>query len=190
MNGYAIALFVHLLCLLLACAAASVATLAALRLRRAGTAGEAIPWIAFTERVVLAFPMAALGLLGTGIFMTHQRWTWSAPWIDAGLVALALIMALGKGVEARRMGMLKRELEASGMTPAARRLLRDPVTWSAKMTTLTLSAAAVFMMTDKPTGVGCVLVMLLAVAGGVLGAVPMWWTSGAEATELVRSATS
>jgi hypothetical protein len=119
--------------------------------------------------------------------MTQARWTWSVPWIDAAVVGLALIMALGGGVEARRGRALRIELESSGLTPASRRLLRDPVSWSAKMTTLTLVAGVLFLMTVKPTGAGCVSVLLVAVVSGVLGAIPMWRTAGAEVPELVGS---
>ncbi len=189
-NGYSIALFLHLLSLLLACVAASLSMLAALRLRGADSVAEAMSWVTLVARVVPCFPVAVLGLLGSGIYMTHQRWTWAMPWIEAALVGLALIVALGSGVEGSRGRALRRELESSGMSSRARRLLRDPVAWSAKVTTLTLVVAVVFVMTAKPAFTGCVAALCVALVSGVLGAIPLWRVSGRAASALMGSASS
>jgi hypothetical protein len=188
-NGYSIALFVHLISLLLACVAASLSTFAALRLRGVRSVAEATPWLTLVGRVVPAFPVAVAGLLGSGIYMTHERWGWSIPWIDAALVGLGLIVVLGNGVEARHGRVLRNALASSGMSPRARRLLRDPLAWSAKMTTLTVSLAVVFVMTVKPAAVECVAALSIAVVAGLLGAVPMWRTRS-EAQRLMGSASS
>ncbi|MCG6988038.1 MAG: hypothetical protein LJF06_07645 [Gemmatimonadetes bacterium] len=184
MNGYVLALFGHLLSLLLACVATSLSTFAALRLRDTDSPREAMSWIAFTERVVLAFPVSALGLLGTGVYMTHVRWAFSISWIDAAMAGLVMIVALGKGVEGGRSRALKRELESSGMSPRARRLLRDPLAWSAKMTTLTLFVAVVFVMAAKPAAAECVAALCTAVVVGLLTAIPFWWSAAVASPEL------
>ena len=150
MNGYPLALFVHLLSLLLAVVASSLATLAALRLRTVATVAEARSWLALVRRVVPGFPIAGVGLLASGAWMTHAEWRWSLAWIDAALVGLALIVALGNGVEATRIRAFEREFASAGLTPRARRLARDPLFWTAKATTLTLVVAVVFVMTVKP----------------------------------------
>jgi hypothetical protein len=188
MNGYAVALFFHLLSVLLATVAASLTMFAALRVRAAASAPEAGQWVGFSEKAVRAFPVAVLGLLITGTYMTHQRWTWSVPWIDAALVGLGLIVVLGTGVERSRAVALKRELESAGLSPRARRLLRDPVAWTAKMTGLALVVAVVFVMTVKPTAVECAASIVVAVVVGALCAVPLWRVQ--EASELVGQASS
>jgi hypothetical protein len=190
MNGYSVALFVHLLSLLLASVAASLSTFAALRLRRVDEAAEAKAWVAFVGRVVPAFPLAVVGLLGSGIYMTHERWGWSIPWVDAALVGLGLIVALGSGVEGARTRALGRELEVAGMSSRARRLLRDPLAWSAKMTTLTVAIAVVFVMTVKPAATECVAVLSVAVAAGVLAATPLWRVPAREVSEATEPASS
>ncbi len=190
MNAYAIALFVHLLSLLVACAAASLTTFFGLRLRDASSQAEAGTWLALTRRVVPAFPVAVLGLLGTGIYLTRQRWSWSMPWIGAALIGLGLIVMLGSGVEAARSRALDRELTASGMSPRARRLLRDPVSWTAKLVTLTTFLAVVFLMTVKPAATECVVVLVVAVAAGALGAVPLWRGRVVEASGSLGPASS
>ncbi|MGD8321249.1 MAG: hypothetical protein PVJ02_12355, partial [Gemmatimonadota bacterium] len=160
MNGYAVALFAHLVSLLLASVAASLAMFAALRLRGAESIADAASWLGVIRRVVRLFPLAVLGLMASGWYMTHERWSFSLPWIDAAVVGLVLIVILGTGVEGSRNRALGRELQAHGLSMQARRLLRDPVAWSAKMSTLTVSLAVVFLMTVKPTGPVCVVTML------------------------------
>jgi hypothetical protein len=153
--------------------------------RRGDRGADATAWLAFVEKVVRAFPIAVVGLLATGAYMTHQRWSWSVPWIDAALVGLGLIIALGSGIERARMQALKRALVASGLSPDARRLLRDPVAWTAKITTLTLVVAVVFVMTMKPAAGGSVAAIVVAVAAGAIGAVPLWRTPALEAPQAV-----
>lgn len=183
MTGYSAALFLHLLFVLIAGAAAALTTFTILRLRRAKTTDEAIAWLRITAKLVPAFPVSVLGLLVTGGYMTHVRWSWSTPWIDAALVALVLIVAFGSGVEGKRAGMLKKELLAAGLSARARRLLQDPVSWTAKMLTLTLVVAVVYLMTVKPAAVGSAVAIAVALVAGVLIAVPAWRPAGAVAPE-------
>ncbi len=174
MNAYHVALFTHLASLLLATAAAALALHAALRLRAARDADEAASWLRFVGRVVRLFPVAVLGLLATGIYMTHARWSWSLPWIQASLAGLALIVVLGSGIEAGRARALGRELAEQGLSPRARRLLRDPVSWSAKLMTQTVALAVVFVMTAKPGAAGAAGALAVAVVTGLAVAVPFW----------------
>ncbi len=181
MNGYPLALFIHFLSLLVACATASLAMLAALRMRGAAHAEEVLRWINFVRRIVRAFPVAVLGLVGSGVYMVRSGWGWSQPWVQAAVVGLVLIVILGSGVEGQRGRVLWRELEAAGLSPRALRLLRDPLAWSAKMTTLTLVVAVVFVMTAKPGPEGSVAALAAGVLTGVAGAVPFWKEGGVRA---------
>jgi hypothetical protein len=190
MNGYDVALFLHLLSVLLAVVAASLTTFAAVHVRGAGSAEEAAQWLVVSEKTVRAFPVAVLGLLITGTYMTHQRWAWSVPWIDAALVGLGLMIVLGTGIQRSRAVALKRELTSSGMSPRARRLLRDPVAWTAKMMELMLVIAVVFVMTVKPTAGECVTSLVVAVTVGVFGAIPLWRAPGIEVAGLAGEPSS
>jgi hypothetical protein len=190
MNGYAIALFFHFLSVLLASVAASLTTFAAARVRKAASAAEAMQWLGMSEKAVRAFPVAILGLLITGTYMTHQRWGWSVPWIDTPLVGLVLLVILGPGVQRARAVALKRELVTSGMSPRARRLLRDPVAWTAKMIEITVVVAVVFVMTVKPTPAECVASIFVAILVGGLSAIPMWRAPAADTSELVGQTSS
>lgn len=174
MHPYSIVLFVHLLALLLAVGAAVLAFFAALQLRGATTPGEVARWAKVVKAVVPAFPVATLLLLGSGAYLTQVGWRWTTPWIDAGIAGLALIVVCGSGVEAARGRALEQAVRTEGMTARSRALLRDPLAWSAKVTTLTLMLAIVFLMVVKPSALGSGLVLVVALVVGPLAAVPFW----------------
>jgi hypothetical protein len=172
--GYSIALFFHLVSLLAAGAAAALAGYAALRVRGATGPGEVAGWGMMIGKVVRVFPLAILGLLGSGAYMTQTAWSWSTPWIIGGLVGLAMIVLLGSGVEASRGRALRNEMRTNGLSERARRLLRDPIAWTAKVMTWTLMIAVIFLMTTKPPAWGCAISLVLASLAGAIGAVPIW----------------
>lgn len=177
MDAYSVALFVHLLALLLATGAAAVALYAALQLRGATAPPDVARWGGVVKAVVPCFPATTLLLAGTGAYMTQAQWHWTTPWIDAGIAGLVLLVVCGSGVEASRGRALEREVRTAGMTPRATALLRDPVAWSAKLTTLTLMVAVVFLMVTKPAAVGSALALVVALLLGPLVAVPFWRSS-------------
>lgn len=179
MTSYSIALFLHFVFLLLAVGAATLVGHAALRLRDAASAEEARRWASLVGRVTPAFPVATLGLFASGGYMAYDEWSWSTPWVVAGVAGLAIIVALGMGVEASRGREAKAELGAAGLSERARRLLRDPIAWSAKATTWTLLVAIIFVMTAKPAATGCIVAMVLALVAGPVGARPFWRPSPA-----------
>jgi hypothetical protein len=174
LTTYSVVLYVHLLSLVLAMATASLVTYASLQIRAAETIPDIARWGAPIKRVVPAFPVAAIGLFGTGAYMTQHLWSWSTPWIYSAIAGLAIIVVLGDGIDATRGRALERELKTSGLTDRARRLQRDPLGWSAKVCTLTLTGAVMFVMTTKPGAAGSIASLVVAVLIGVAVAVPIW----------------
>lgn len=186
MNAYSLMLFFHFVFMIAAVAATAIAGLAALRLRRVETAADAMRWEELVRRVVPVFPVASIGLIGTGAYMTSKVWSWTAPWVVAGLAGLFMIMLLGAGVEGGRRRAARTELRAAGLSQRAKRLLCDPVSWSAKVTTWTLVMSLLFVMTTKPSASICAAALAIALACGVLGAVPFWATRGRTTDSAVR----
>lgn len=174
MGAYSVMLYVHLLALLLATGASVLAFFAALQMRGAAAPPEVARWAKVVKTVVPCFPLATLLLAGSGAYMTQTEWRWTTPWIDAGIVGLALLVVCGSGVEASRGRALEREVRAAGLSPRARALLRDPMAWSAKLTTFTLMLAVVFLMVVKPSALGSALALVVALLAGPLAAVPFW----------------
>jgi hypothetical protein len=180
--GYSIALFFHLVSLLAAGAAAALAGYAALRLCTATSPPEVARWGMVIGKVVRVFPSATLGLLASGAYMTQSAWSWSTPWIIAGLVGLAMIVLLGSGVKASRGRALNHEVRTHGLSERARRLLRDPLAWTAKATTWALMLAVMFVMTTKPPAWGGTISLVIALLAGAIIAVPT-----AQATGVLRA---
>jgi hypothetical protein len=174
LDAYSIALYVHLLSLLLATVSATLTTYAAVQLRSSLTRPDGLRWAGMIARAVPGFPLATLGLFASGAYMTATEWTWLTSWIDASIVGLALIVVLGSVVEGRRGRALMTELQRSGISARARALARDPAAWTARMTTLALVLAVIFEMTFKPPAVVAALALVVGVAAGVLAAVPLW----------------
>lgn len=174
MHAYQVVLFVHLLALLLAFGASVLAFFAGLQMRGATAAPDVARWGRVVKAVVPCFPIATLLLAGSGAYLTQTEWNWTTSWVDAGIAGLVLIVVCGSGIEGPRGRALEREVRAAGMSPRARALLRDPVAWSAKLTTLTLMVAIVFLMVTKPAALGSALALVVAVLLGPLVAVPFW----------------
>ena len=167
-TGYSIALYLHLLFLLVSAAAAGLAGFGALQLRHPARPADVARWGMFIDRIVPVFPLTSLGLLASGAYMTQHSWSWSTPWIDAGIAGLAVIMALCGGVEGRHGRSLKHEVIANGLSSRAREMLLNPVPWVAKGMTITLMLAVVFVMTTKPGAAVSASALVVAAAVGAL----------------------
>jgi hypothetical protein len=96
MNGYHIALFIHLLALVAASAAAAIVHFAGARGGRATSPDEALQWRDLVDSTEKVFPAAVVTLFATGVFMMYQAgWMWSAGWIVAGIAgAVTLAVAI------------------------------------------------------------------------------------------------
>lgn len=176
MTGYSIALFFHLLSLLLAVVCASITMYAALRMRSTTCADDARQWLVLNGRIMRLFPVAGLGLLATGSYMAQSISGWSEPWVMTSLSGLGCIVLLGAGVDGNRSRALGRELTVHGFSDRARHLVRDPMAWTAKLTATTLMLAVMFIMTTKPAAITSAAALLVALCAGVLSAFPFWKT--------------
>ena len=174
MNGYSFALFVHFLSLLLAVAATSLNLQSALILCSAADSEQAFSILQRTRRFRPLFPLATLGLLGSGGFMIHTTWQWTNAWVCCSIAGLLMIVVLGAGVEGSRMRALGRELASGKMTAGARRLQSDPLAWSARFIMVGLIIAVVFLMTTKPRLPDALAILCAAIACGALSAIPLW----------------
>ncbi len=193
MNTYHYVLYVHLLALFVGIGAGSVLLACLLQLRAARTLEQAVPWGMLAGKAGKLFPVAILGLFGTGAYMTSETtfpWTWSTRWIDVGIAALVVLGIQGGGVAERTAKKLEAALHANGpgpLGPECRRLALHPGLWVMEFTNFGLVFAVVWNMTEKP-GLGEALAAVLVGYG--VGAVLALLMSrapqeeGATATEL------
>jgi hypothetical protein len=171
LNTYHYVLYGHLLSLFIGIGAGSVILACLLQLRAARTVEQAAPWGMMAGKVGKFFPIAILGLLGTGAYMTSDFWTWSTGWIDVGIAALVVLLAQGAGIAERTGHKLGAALQANGpgpLGPEARRLTLSPGLWVVEFSNLGIVFGVVWNMTLKP-GLGEALAAVLI--GYAVGAV-------------------
>jgi hypothetical protein len=177
MDTYHVVLFLHLLALFIGIGGAAVISICLFRLRAAQTLADAIPWGALAGQTEKVFPVAILGLFGTGAYMTSDVWTWSTHWIDVSIAGLVIIALQGPFVAGTRAHKLKQALMENGPGPLgekARRLACDPLLWTVSFANPGIVLGIVWNMTQKP-GTG---EAIAAIAGGYLVGAAIAWRFG------------
>jgi hypothetical protein len=156
LNTYHDVLYVHLLSLFVGIGAGAVLLTCLFQLKAARTLEQAVPWGMVSGKVAKLFPVAILGLFGTGAYMTAETtfpWTWSTPWIEVGIAALVVLGIQGGGVAERTAKKLEAALHANGpgpLGPECRRLALHPGFWVMELSNFGLVFGVVWNMTEKP----------------------------------------
>ena len=153
MDTYHVVLYIHLLSLFIGIGAAAILTTCLVQLRGARTLEAAAPWGALAPKIARLFPVAILGLFGSGAYMTSDLWTWDTGWIMVAIVAL-VVLGLQGPILAERAG--KKVGEAMGQNgpgelrePALRMTRYFPL-WFAELSAIGLVLGVVWNMTTKP----------------------------------------
>jgi hypothetical protein len=123
------------------------------QLRAARTLEEAVPWGMVAGKIGKLFPVAILGLFGTGAYMTSHIWTWSTRWIDIAIAALVVLTVQGAGIAERTAHKLQQAMQANGPGPLgaeARRMALHPGLWVVEFSNLGIVFGVVWNMTEKP----------------------------------------
>ena len=170
MDTYHVVLYIHLLSLLVGFSAGMIETICLFRLRSAETLEAAAPWGQLAGEIEKAFPVAILGLFGSGAYMTSDVWTWSTSWIVLPIIGLAVLSVQGPLIAGRRGHAVKAALMANGpgpLGPEARRMTRDRALWSAGFTNEFLVLGIIWVMTEKPGWGGAVAALAIAYAVGL-----------------------
>ena len=153
LDTYHVVLYIHLLALFVGIGAGAIMLVCLIQLRAAQTLAEAVPWGMVAGKTSPAFPVAILGLFGTGAYMTSDVWTWSTRWIDVSIAGLVILAIQGPLVAERTAHKLKQALQANGPGPLgreARRMARHPALWVADLSNLGVVMGIVWDMTQKP----------------------------------------
>jgi hypothetical protein len=187
LDTYHVVLYIHLLALFVGVGAGSVLLTCLFQLRAARTLEQALPWGMAAGKVGKLFPVAVVGLFGSGAYMTSHFWTWRTGWIDVGIAALVLLLAQGAGVAERTAHKLQAALRANGPGPLgaeARRMTLHPGLWVVEFSNLGIVMGVVWNMTEKP-GLGGSLAAVLV--GYAVGAALALMASRAPQEELVAA---
>jgi len=174
LNTYHSVLYVHLLALFVGIGAGSVLLACLLQLRAARTVEQAAPWGMMAGKVGKLFPVAIIGLFGTGLYLATEAifpWSMSTGWVDVAIAALVVLLAQGAGIAERTGHKLGAALQANGpgpLGPEARRMTLHPGLWVVEFSNLGIVFGVVWNMTQKP-GLGESIAAVLV--GYVVGAV-------------------
>jgi len=137
------------------------------QLRAAQTLAEAVPWGRVAGKTAKAFPVAILGLFGTGAYMTSDVWTWSTGWIDVSIAGLVVLALQGPLVAEHTAKKLQGALRENGPGPLGRhalRMARHPGLWIVDLSNLGVVLGVVWDMTQKAGTASSIA----AVVGGYL----------------------
>jgi hypothetical protein len=169
LDTYHVVLYIHLLSLFVGIGAGSVLLTCLFQLRAARTLEQAAPWGMAAGKVGKLFPVAIVGLFGSGAYMTSHFWTWGTSWIDIGIAALVVLLAQGAGIAERTGHKLGEALQANGPGPLgaeARRMALHPGLWVVEFSNLGIVFAVVWNMTEKPGLGGSLASVLVGYAVG------------------------
>jgi hypothetical protein len=172
LNTYHYVLYVHLLSLFVGIGAGSVLLACLFQLRAARTVEQAAPWGMLAGKIGKLFPVAILGLFGTGAYMTSETtfpWSWSTAWVEVGIAALVVLLAQGAGIAERTGHKLGAALQANGpgpLGPEARRMALHPGLWVVEFANLGIVLGVVWNMTQKPGLGGSIAAVLVGYAVG------------------------
>ena len=184
MDTYHVVLYIHFMALFVGIGAGAVLLVCLFQLRAAQTLADAVPWGVVSGKTARAFPIAILGLFGSGAYMTSDLWSWSTGWIDVSIAGLVLVALQGPLVAERAAKKLERALHENGPGPLgehARRMTRQPALLVAELSNLGVVFAIVWNMTQKP---GTATSIVAIVVGYAVGAAVALRFTRAPAAEL------
>jgi hypothetical protein len=169
MDRFHIALFLHIVALVVASSAAAVTKLAAGRRARARTLREAIDWHTVLTSTAKLFPVCLAVFVITGSYMLSfgSAQVWTAGYVVAGLVGVALLLASGVflAIKGKALADVLERLAASGADNAPPPLAPPPLVVALPVINTGIALAVVFDMVTKPTSVAIALgVVALGIA--------------------------
>lgn len=164
MDRYHIALFIHIVTLIVAAAATAVTKLAVGRRARARTVGEVLEWHGVLMSAARLLPMCLAAFVVTGGYMLSlaPATRWSSGFVVAGLVGVTLLLVSGVFL-ATKAKALKQMLEESakrGADQPAPKLVPPRFVAALPLINTGIALAVVFDMVTKPVSIAVALSVL------------------------------
>jgi len=152
MNGYDVALFLHLLGVTMLFGGIALQQAAGARLRRVRTFAEARQWLGFVRPAGRVLPIAGLVILASGLYMTARQWSMRTPWIAVGFLTLLGMVAIGATVIRGAYARLGRAVAAGDgdLTAPVTRLVRSRRLWVPLTSVNGALIGVLWLMTNKP----------------------------------------
>jgi hypothetical protein len=167
MTVYNVVLFAHITSVIIMFAGVTADLLAVGGLRATREAGPARASIRILEISAAFGPWARLAVLGAGLYLAVDAWSWPG-WIIVGLISWVAFVILGEPLTGRELREMAAAVQAEHGTlpPALVARLHLPRMWQAVLTRAGLGIGVVFVMAVKPpAAVAATAVVLGALAG-------------------------
>lgn len=169
MDAYHIALFLHIVTLIVAASATAVTKLAVGRRIRARTAREALEWHELLISTSKLFPICLAAFLLTGAYMVSVAGAraWSSGFVVAGLIGVTFLLGSGTylGLKAKGLKTVLQTIASKAPEMPAPRLAPPPLVAMLPLVNTGVALAVVFDMVTKPTSI---LVALGVLATGIV----------------------
>ncbi|HKH92058.1 MAG TPA: hypothetical protein VKA54_09650 [Gemmatimonadaceae bacterium] len=175
MNLYRLALFIHLLAVIVAAGVTAVTKLATGRRIRARTVADALDWHNVLTSAARLFPICLVVFVVTGGYMMSvtRVSALATGFILAGLVGVVLLLASGTylGIKGNAFKLVLEEMVARGADQPAPKLAPPPLVAVLPTVNTGIALAVAFDMVMKPTSVPIALgVVAVGIVLGVLAA--------------------
>jgi len=174
MTSYTIALFFHVSGAIGYFISMGTWLLALAALRRAQRVEQVRTLTHLIGRLGPLFGISVLLILATGLYMAITAWSLLTGWIVVALISLILIAPLGTAfIEPRRrtIDRLAQEAPDGQLPQSLEQHTHDPVLLIALQTVTILLLGIVFLMTNKPSLIGSLIVMVVALVLGLVSGV-------------------
>jgi hypothetical protein len=169
MDRYHIALFLHIVAVIVAASATAVTKLAAGRRARARTIRDALDWHNVLTSTSKLFPVCLAVFVITGSYMLSlgSAHVWSSGFVVAGLVGVALLLASGVflAIKGKALGQVLERMAANGADQPTPRLAPPPFVMVLPIINTGIALGVVFDMVTKPTSIVVALgIMVIGIA--------------------------
>lgn len=177
-SDYEWAIFAHIVGVFALSGAAVAQVLALAMMRRSATVLEVRLWASFASLVDKIFPVAAILLLVSGLYLVVEveAAEWGDGWMNVSLITLLALAILGPLLVSRKISAIQNSIGEApeGPVPDSMRVqLDDPVLFGAEHAMTLLIVAIIYNMTTKPGDAQAGIVIVLAIVIGVLSSIPM-----------------
>ncbi len=171
MNDYSIALYVHIVSVLVIFVGLGMEWIGLSQIRSAQDSGQIRNWMGILKSVPkVGFPSMLVAVL-SGLYLMWRVWG-GTPWLIMSIGALVLVIVLSAALTGPRMAPIGRALmmEKGSVSQAVQRLASHPLLWISIQTRIAIALGIVFLKTAKPDWSGSLLTIGIAVVLGIASA--------------------
>lgn len=173
MDSYRIALFLHVLTLVVAASSGAVTKLAVGRRVRARTIAEALEWHSVLVSASRAFPLCLASFTITGAYMVSRAGAhaWANGFVISGMVGVAFLLGSGTylGIKGKALTQVLENLAKDGADRPVPRLVPPPLVRLLPVLNGGVALGVMFDMVTKPASTSLALAVLVLGAAVSVG---------------------